>query len=81
VAMLAVDVAAIVTTAIYVETIFGLPGIGRLVAANLGGGNAYDLNLILGVVVFVAVAVMLLNLFADIAQRALDPRVRLDRSE
>ena len=81
VAMLAVDVAAIVTTAIYVETVFGLPGIGRLVAANLGGGNAYDLNLILGVVVLVAIAVMLLNLFADVAQRALDPRVRLGRSE
>ncbi|MCZ7590051.1 MAG: ABC transporter permease [Gaiella sp.] len=80
VAMVAVDVAAIVTTAIYVETIFGLPGIGRIVASSLSGGSGYDLKLILGVVVLVAIAIMLLNLFADLIIRALDPRVRLGRA-
>lgn len=80
IAMLAVDVAAIVTTAIYVETVFGLPGIGLIVAQSLGGASAYELNLILGVVVLVAFAVMILNLVADLALRALDPRVRLGRS-
>jgi peptide/nickel transport system permease protein len=80
VSMLAVDVAVIVTAAIYVETVFGLPGIGKLVASNLSGAVGYDLHVLVGVVVLVAVAITIVNLLADVTVRALDPRVRLERA-
>lgn len=76
VAMLAVDIAVIVTAAIYVETIFGLPGIGRLVASNLSGALGYDLHVLVGVVVLVAVAITAVNLVSDLTLRGLDPRIR-----
>jgi peptide/nickel transport system permease protein len=79
-AMLAVDVGTIVTAAIYIETIFGLHGIGQLVAVNLDGGHGYDLTVILGVVFVVAAAITVLNLVADLATLALDPRIRVGRA-
>jgi peptide/nickel transport system permease protein len=76
VAMLAVDVAIIVTAAIYVETVFGLPGIGDLVAQNLAGEVGYDLNVLVGIVVLVAFAITAVNIASDLTLRALDPRLR-----
>lgn len=78
VAMLAVDIAVIVTAAIYVETIFGLDGVGRLVASNLSGAGGYDIHVLVGIVVVVAVAITAVNIFSDLAVRALDPRIRTD---
>lgn len=75
-AMLAVDVATVVTAAIYIETVFGLPGIGRLVAWNLSGSSGYDLHVLVGVVVLVTIAITFANLFSDLVVRALDPRIR-----
>jgi peptide/nickel transport system permease protein len=75
-AMVAVDVATIVTAAIYIETVFGLPGIGRLVASNLSGGSGYDLHVLVGVVVLVTIAITIANLLSDVLMRALDPRIR-----
>jgi peptide/nickel transport system permease protein len=78
-AMLAVDVATVVTAAIYIETVFGLPGVGRLVATNLGGSAGYDLHVLVGVVVLVTFTITAANLFSDLTLRALDPRVRTGR--
>ena len=79
-AMLAVDIAIVVTAAIYVETVFGLGGIGQLVATNLGGAQGYDLHVLVGVVVLIAIAITIVSTFADVAVRALDPRIRPDGS-
>lgn len=75
-AMVAVDVATIVTAAIYIETIFGLPGIGRLVASYLSGSGGYDLHVLVGVVVLVTIAITVANLLSDVVVRMLDPRIR-----
>lgn len=75
-AMLAVDVAVIVTAAIYVETVFALPGIGGLVARNLSGTAGYDAPVLVGIVVLIAVAITIVSMLADVTVRALDPRVR-----
>lgn len=74
--MLAMDVGTAVTTAIYVEAIFKINGLGTL-AVNALSGNAgsYDLPTIVGIVFVVACAVVVLNLIADIALVALDPRI------
>jgi oligopeptide transport system permease protein len=67
--------AALLTGSVVVETIFGLPGIGRyFVEAALNR----DYTLVMGTVVVVAVFVIVFNLLVDIAYGVLDPRVRYD---
>jgi peptide/nickel transport system permease protein len=79
-AMLAVDVAVIITAAIYVETVFGLPGLGTVVVNNVSGQYGYDLPTLNGIVVLMVVAITIVNLLADVTVRALDPRTRLERA-
>jgi oligopeptide transport system permease protein len=65
-------VAQLVTGSLIVEQIFGLPGVGRyFVLAALDR----DYTLVLGVVIFYATVIILLNLLADLLYAALDPRV------
>lgn len=67
--------AALLTGSIVVETIFGIPGIGRYFVQ---GALNRDYTLVMGTVVIVAVFVVLFNLVVDLAYAALDPRVRYD---
>ena len=61
--------------AVFVETIFGWPGMGRaLVTATTGR----DYALVLGVTLVVTVFVVLGNLLADVLHGRVDPRVRHD---
>jgi peptide/nickel transport system permease protein len=74
--MLAMDVGTAVTTAIYVETIFGIGGLGAFaVSALSGNGGGYDLPAVVGIVFVVACAVVVLNFLADVAIAVLDPRI------
>ena len=79
-AMVATDIGTVVTAAIYIETIYGLSGLGLQVVANLNGGHGYDLTVLVGIVFVVAATITVLNTVADIATVALDPRVRLGRN-
>jgi oligopeptide transport system permease protein len=64
----------LLTGSLIVETIFGLPGIGRFfVTAALNR----DYGMVLGTVIFYMVLIILLNLLVDIAYAWLDPKVRL----
>ena len=69
--------AALLTGSIVVETIFGLPGVGRYFVE---GALNRDYTLVMGTVVLVAIFVLLFNLLVDIAYALLDPRVRDDVS-
>lgn len=74
--MLAMDVGTAITTAIYIEVIFRINGLGRFaVDALSGNGGGYDLPSIVGIVFVVACAVVVLNLLADVALVVLDPRI------
>lgn len=74
--MLAMDTGTAITAAIYVETVFKLGGLGTLAVNALSGQwGGYDLPTIAGIVFVVAVAVVVLNLIADLALLALDPRI------
>ncbi len=66
-------IAGAMTGSVVIETIFGLPGIGR---AFVEGALNRDYSLILGIVIVYAALVILLNLLADIIYGYLDPRVR-----
>src|SRR5262245_16490318 len=66
--------ARIITGSIVVESIFAVPGLGRhLVNAAFNR----DYTPVLGVVLFYALFLMLLNLVVDVAYTQLDPRVEL----
>lgn len=59
--------------AVYVETVFQWPGIGSMLVNAI---SQRDILLVQGGVLVVAAAYVLFNLAADIAQMALDPRLR-----
>ena len=61
--------------AVIVETIFSLPGLGRLFVDAL---NSRDYPVIQGINLFFATAVVGINLMIDLAYAFLDPRVRYD---
>jgi oligopeptide transport system permease protein len=68
--------AALLTGSIVVETLFGIPGIGRYF---VDGALARDYTLVMATVIVVGVMVVAFNLLVDIAYGLLDPRVRYDR--
>jgi peptide/nickel transport system permease protein len=78
VALLALDIGGlalgVIGSSLFVETAFGLPGVGRTAAVALQRG---DLPVIVGVVVFVTLCVVIANLIADVLYVVLDPRVKL----
>jgi peptide/nickel transport system permease protein len=79
--MLAVDAGTAITAAIYVETVFGLQGIGSLAVRALSGtAGGFDLPLTAGIVTVVGTFVVLLNVGADLAGAWLDPRIRAKTS-
>ena len=59
--------------ALYVEVIFGLPGIGSLTADTLGG---FDLPPIVALAVYLAIVVVLASAVVDLVVAWLDPRLR-----
>lgn len=67
--------AALLTGSVVVETIFGLPGIGRYFVE---GALNRDYTLVMGTVVVVAIFVLLFNMIVDILYALLDPRVRYE---
>ena len=75
VTMLAMDAGTAIGVAMYVETVFGLPGLGRTMIRALAGLQGYDLPVILAVTLVAATAIILLNLIADLVLLTLDPTV------
>ena len=65
--------AAVVTGSVVIESIFGIPGIGRYF---IEGALNRDYTLVMGVMVFYAVLIILLNLLVDLLYAVLDPKVR-----
>ena len=73
VTVLGLDLGILVGGAILTESVFGIPGIGRLSFDAIQRG---DLATIQGTTLFLAFAVVLMNLIVDILYAFLDPRVR-----
>lgn len=78
--MIALDAGTAIMAAIYIETIFSLPGLGYLAVQGLSGEFFftihYDLPFIVALVCTIGVFVVALSAIADIANAWLDPRVR-----
>ena len=68
--------AAVLAGSLVVETLFGLPGMGRHLVQ---GALNRDYTLVMGMVIVYAALMILLNLAADLAYAWLDPRIRRER--
>jgi oligopeptide transport system permease protein len=67
--------ASIITGSVVIETIFGIPGIGRYFVQ---GALNRDYTLVMGVVIFYGSLIIVLNLLVDLAYGLLDPKIRFD---
>ena len=74
VTMLGMDVGLAFAGAIFIESVFQLPGVGQLLFRALPG---LDLPMIMGIVFLVSVAVVVVNLIVDILYCFIDPRISL----
>ncbi|MBU4464260.1 MAG: ABC transporter permease [Actinobacteria bacterium] len=73
-AVLALQFIGLIGGAVIVEQVFALPGIGQLTVTATTSG---DIPVVMGVVIATAVIVVIVNLLIDLAQAALNPKVRL----
>jgi len=74
VTMLGMDMGVAFGGAVFVETVFGLPGLGQTAVTSL---RRQDLPIIMGIVVWSTLAILAFNLIVDVLYAALDPRVRI----
>jgi peptide/nickel transport system permease protein len=65
--------AAILNGAVVVETVFGFPGIGKLMIDSI---LLRDFAVVLAVIMVSALAIFIMNLLIDLAYVLLDPRIR-----
>ncbi|MBV9007134.1 MAG: ABC transporter permease [Solirubrobacterales bacterium] len=73
VTVLGLDIAILMGGAVLTETVFDIPGIGRL---NYDAITHGDFPIIQGTIVLAAIFIILANIVVDIAYAYLDPRVR-----
>lgn len=66
--------AGLITGSLVVEKIFNLPGLGKFFVIS---ALQRDYTVVMGMVIFYAGLILLLNLIADLLHAVLDPRVRL----
>jgi peptide/nickel transport system permease protein len=74
VTLTAMDLAAIMTSAVLTETMFGLPGVGQLL---VGAVNQIDLPVVVGVTLLTGLLIVVANAVADLLYAVADPRVEL----
>jgi len=60
--------------AIVTETVFAIPGIGVYM---INAAKARDVPIVMGVIIFVAIIVAVINLLTDLVYAFIDPRVKL----
>ena len=74
VTMLGMDIGLALGGAIFTESVFGLPGLGKVAVEALTG---FDLPVVMGIVVFATLAIIVFNLAVDLLYAVIDPRIRL----
>lgn len=72
--VLGLEFAGVIAFAVVTETIFGWPGMGKLIIDSI---NQLDRPVIVAYLLVVALLFMTINLVTDIAYTLLDPRLRL----
>lgn len=78
VTIMAIQVASLLSGAVITESVFGIPGVGRIAVNAI---QARDMPLLQGSILFATVLVIAGNLVADILYSFLDPRIRYEMQE
>lgn len=65
--------ASLLNGAVIIETIFGFPGVGKLMIDSI---LQRDFNVVLAAILVTALAIFVMNLLIDLAYALLDPRIR-----
>ncbi len=73
--VMAIQVASLLSGAVITETIFGIPGVGRIA---VGAIQTRDMPLLQGSVMFTTVLIVFGNLVADMLYGFIDPRIKYD---
>ena len=73
--ILGLQLGQLLAGAIIIENVYYLPGLGRLVFQAIG---TRDLPVVRDIVLFMAMAVVVVNFIVDLAYASLDPRIRLE---
>ncbi len=76
VTMLGMDIAVSLGATLFVETAYGLPGLGRLFATSLA---RRDFPVLLGITIYTTTVVIVVNFLIDVLYGVIDPRARADR--
>jgi peptide/nickel transport system permease protein len=74
VTMLGMDIGVALGGAIFTESVYQLPGLGREAVVAI---NAQDLATLQAIVVFATIAILFFNLVVDLLYAWIDPRIRL----
>ena len=74
VTMLGMDIGIALGGAIFTESVYGLPGLGKTLIQAVEG---FDLPTVQGVVVFATLCIIAFNLMVDLLYAVIDPRIRL----
>ena len=69
----AIEIGKLLAGAVIVETVFAWPGIGQLAIQSI---QSRDFLVVQGVVLFVSLTYIAMNLAADLLYTAIDPRIR-----
>ncbi len=75
VTVLGINIGFLIGNTVIIENVFAIPGLGQLMINSI---FQRDFPVVQGVTLVFAVLVVLINLLADMAYAALDPRVRFD---
>jgi peptide/nickel transport system permease protein len=75
VTVMAIQVADLLSGAVITESVFGIPGVGRI---SVGAIQGRDFPLLMGSVIMAVILVVVGNLVADISYAYLDPRIRYE---
>jgi peptide/nickel transport system permease protein len=77
VTVIGISFAVLISGAVVVETVFNIPGLGRLIISAV---LRRDYPVVQGVVLVIAGLYMLVNLLVDLSYLVIDPRVRYQRT-
>ena len=76
VTVLGINIGFLIGGTVIIENVFAIPGLGQLMINSI---FQRDFTVVQGITLVFAIMVILLNLAADVAYAALDPRVRFSR--
>jgi len=72
--LVGMDIGLAIGIALYVESVYRLPGLGLSTLGALNGDTGFDLPMILGIVLVIGLVIVVANFAIDLIVAWMDPR-------